>query len=157
MFQNRNEMWTSIEEMPYWNWDKVMSTGELRYIFKSCKGRVTEETYNVWLDLQQQQIDEFGIDETLAYRNHLIKRLIDLNVNYLLTKKKKYLLFIKIEEYNLSQLSSVKHSIYEVLDVITSHKKFDIDPKQYTVIKWFHTLKNISKNGNGSGQRDSKG
>lgn len=157
MFQSRNEMWTSIEEMPYWNWDKITSTGELKYMFKSCKGRVTAETYEMWLNLQQQHIDEFGIDESLSYRNQIIKKLVNLNIKYLLTKDKQYLIFIKIEEYNLAQISGAKHGLYEILDVITSHKKFDIDPKQYTVIKWFYTLKNISKNGSSSRKQDSRG
>lgn len=148
-YLSRNEEWTSIEDMPYWNWDKIMTTGDLKYIFKSCKGRVTEKTYDLWMDLQDQHIQEFGVDEMLQERNRIIKRLIDLNVQFIVKRERVLLNFIKIEEYNLQNLNTTHFKMNEVLDYMTSYKKFDIDPKQYSVVKWFYTLKNMSKNGKG--------
>jgi len=147
---SRHEVYSSIEEMPYWNWDKIVQTGDLKYIFKSCKGRVTEDTYEKWVELQQQHLTEFGIDDTLANRNRIVKRLVDLNIKFIKTRERVLLNFIKIEEIKLKELEVGHFKMYEILDIMTTHKSFDIDPKKYSVIKWFYTLKNISKNGKDS-------
>lgn len=139
------DLWTTIEEMPYWNWDKIYETGDLKYLFKSCEGVVTKRLEDVWSDLQQQHMDEFGTEDSLRTRTRTIKKLNDLNLEYIETGDRHLLNLINIQESKLQEHKDNHFSMYKVLDVITTHKGFDIDPKKYTVIKWFYTLKNMSK------------
>ena len=46
-------LWGSIEEMPIYNWVKIMETGDLKWMFLKNKGRVRERVYNQCVNLQQ--------------------------------------------------------------------------------------------------------
>jgi hypothetical protein len=147
------EVWDNIETMPYYFWGKVMETGDLRFIYKESADlkkefKVDESINEVWLSLQQQHIDEFGVEDTLAERNRTIKKLIDLNIEFIRTRDRFLLNLIEIEEINLGNISTNHFKMYEVLDSMTSFKKFDIDPMTYSVKKWYYTLKNMATYGN---------
>ena len=57
-------LWPDIEKMPIHNWIKICETGDLKWLFITGKGRVTNKTGDHWLVLQQQYIDEFSLDES---------------------------------------------------------------------------------------------
>lgn len=140
----KGDMWQDIETMPIWNWIKICETGDLKYIFLNS-GRVSERTANHWLDLQQQYIDEFGLDEEFKQQLRLKKKLIQLNCDYVLTKDKFLLNVIKMREADLKSSQSGKaYKFYEVKDYVEQRKGFRVDPKQTTVIEWYHALKNMS-------------
>jgi hypothetical protein len=54
--------------MPIWNWNKIHETGDLKYLvitdnYKDIEEQNNEEKADLWLDLYQQYIDEFGIND----------------------------------------------------------------------------------------------
>ena len=139
------ECWTSIETMPYWNWDKIISTGDLKYIFKECQGRVNYKIGEIWIGLQQQQLDEFGIDRTLLITNRIKAKIIKLNLQYIETSDESLLIHIDVAENNLKQYSNSESiKTYDLLNKITTHKGFDIDLKKFSVIKFFYALKDMA-------------
>lgn len=144
-----DRIWTNIEEMPIWNWNKIIETNDLApWIFKSSKGEYSERLNDFWLDLQQQHIDEFGIDDMLRRRISLMIKLTKLNLKYAKTKERVLLNFIEIAEMELQQMSKSNNiRFYKVLDVLTTHKKMSIDPKTFPVVQWYHALKNMADNG----------
>lgn len=208
-----SDRWDSIEYMPYWNWDKIVTTGDLRFLIKGFDNKTTEkekenldlynkflaekrkevneyalsllnyrerkykkklkdlkkqiekdkeyklselnltnhpllipilpELHSEWVALQQQHIDEFGVEDSLKERVRITKKLIALNAKFIRTGDRNILNFIKIEELKLNPSSENHFSMYKIANMIERNKRMDIDPKKVTVIKWFHALKSL--------------
>ena len=148
-FQDR--VFNTIEDMPIWNWIKVLETGKLEWIFIKGKGRVTKKLAEHWLVLQQQYIDEFGLDEGYKQKLRLMSRLNNLNLDFVLTRDRSLLNEITMIGIDLKASDTQQPiSFYDLLDHVEKYKRFSLDPKnpkELSVIKWYHTLKNMSKNG----------
>ena len=144
-----DQLWTSIETMPIWNWNKVIETGDLTFLFKDYENALTSERLKgVWMDLQQQHMTEFGVDQLVVQRMRYIKNIIQLNIKFVNTRDRSLLNLIKVEEAKLkASESTYTYRFYKVLDAVTTTKGFRVDPKEFTVIEWYHALKNMS-NGN---------
>ncbi len=138
-------LWQSIEDMPIYNWIKILETGDLKWLFVKNKGRVSSRSQEHWMELQQEYLDEFGLDEQYKQRLRLTQKLTNLNLDFVLTGDRFTLNLIKMAEVDIEALNqgeSVK--FYQVLDHVEKYKGFAIDPKKTSVIKWYYTLKNIS-------------
>lgn len=139
--------WVSIEEMPIWNWNKICEEGDLKFLFKNYKDqKVDKVCVSIWEELQQQHMDEFGIDDQLLVRLKTMRKVINLNLKFYETRDRSLLNFINIENTRIEGMTSgIKSRFYKVLDYVSSYKGFQIDPKKFTVIEWYHALK---KHGN---------
>lgn len=142
-------IYTSIEEMPIYNWNKVFETGDFVYMFKDGKGKQVEGLEDIWDDLQQQWMDEFGLEQEIEERIRIKKKLAEYHLDYIITGERFLLNFITIAEIELNDLNKQKStSFYQAKDTVEKYKGFRLDPKQITVIEWGYTLKNMAKNGN---------
>ncbi len=140
----RNDLWQSIEEMPIHNWIQICETGDLKYCYKKG-GRVSPTLEEHWLKLQQQYIDEFGLDENYKQQLRLKKELAILNCDIVITKDKFLNNLVKIKEAEILAITSKEaFKFYEVKDYIEKYKGYRIDPNTTTVIEWYYSLKNMS-------------
>lgn len=143
-----DRVWPSIEEMPIYNWIKTLETGRLEWIFREGKGRVTKKIAEHWLNLQQQYIDEFGLDENFKQRIRLQKKLIALNLEFVETRDRFLLNVIRMTEADLETQGQEKAiKFYQILDHVEKYKGFAIDPHKTSVIKWYYSLKNMTSSG----------
>ena len=143
-----SNLWPDLEQMPINNWRLILETGDLKHLFKSGKGRVSERCIEHWDVLQQQYLDEFGLDENYKQVLRLQNKLMNLNLDFVITKDRFLLNLIKITETDIDALKQGEDvKFFEMLDVVEKYKGFAIDPNTYSVIKWYYSLKNISKNG----------
>jgi len=138
-------LWGSIEDMPIYNWVKIMETGDLKWMFIKNKGRVSERVYNQWVNLQQEYLEEFGLDERAKQTLRHKKRLIELNTDFVITGDRHLLNLIAMTELDLKNEDEKEAvNFYQMLDYVEKYKGFAIDPKKTSVIKWYYTLKNIT-------------
>ena len=143
-----SNLWADLEEMPINNWRLILETGDLKYLFKSGKGRVSKRCEDHWDNLQQEYINEFGIEENYKQLLRLQTKLTNLNLDFVITRDRHLLNVIRIIEADIEDLKkgeSIK--FFEMLDHVEKYKGFAIDPNKYSVKKWYYSLKNISKNG----------
>jgi len=134
--------------MPINNWRLILETGDLKYLFKSKKGRVSKRCVEHWDTLQQEYLDEFGIEENYKQILRLEKKLMNLNLDYVITRDRFLFNVIKITEGEIALIKQGEGvKFYEMLDHVEKYKGFAIDPETYSVKKWYYSLKNISKNG----------
>lgn len=142
------KIWDSIEEMPVYNWVKILETGDLKYLYKEEEGKVTKRLQDIWLDLQQQYIDEFDFDEKFKARMRIVADIATYNCEFVLTGDRMLKNYILMSQKDLENLDKEKaHSFYEVLDYVEKYKGYQIDPKKITVIRWYHTLENMARHG----------
>jgi calcineurin-like phosphoesterase family protein len=134
----------SIDEMPIYNWNKIIETGDLKWIFKNG-GRVTKKLGEVWVKLQDEYFLEFGLDDTFKKQLRLMKEVIKLNDEFIQNGDRSILNLIHISEVDLQATKKGNTMrFYDLLDRVMSIKKMYIDPKQYTVVQWYYTLKNLA-------------
>ncbi len=138
-------LWTSIETMPIWYWKEIIDTGDLTYLFRNGEGVFSTKLADVWMELQEQHIKEFGIDELLRQRIKTMIKLMKLNLQYIRTRDRVLLNFIEMAE---KQLEGSKEAytmrFYKVLDIVSSSKGFRIDPKVFPTVEWYYALKNMN-------------
>src|SRR5690606_18513813 len=145
--------YSSIEEMPIYNWNKVFETGDLSYIFKDGKGKITKDLSDLWDELQQQWMDEFGLEQEMEERIRIKRKLAEHKLDYIITQDRFILNFITIAEIEIEDLNKQKStSFYQAKDIVEKYKGFRLDPKQITVIEWGYTLKNMAQNGSKTDQ-----
>lgn len=150
----KQSVYTDIKKMPVLYWNELVETGDLTCLYKRKNGQklglYTSRLNDIWLDLQQQHMDEFGIDPMLRARVRAMKKLIDLNIKFVESRDRSLLNLINIEEHKLEEtLSGHSVKFYKLLDLVSTHKGYRIDPEVMTVIEWYHALKNMS-NGEGN-------
>ena len=143
-----SNFWPDLEQMPINNWRLILETGDLKHLFRSGKGRVSKRAEEHWYKLQQEYIDEFGIDENYVQLLRLQKKLAEANLDFVMTRDRFILNVIKITKIDIESLKSKEEiKFFEMLDIVEKYKGFAIDPNVYSVKKWYYSLKNISKNG----------
>jgi len=131
--------------MPIYNWIKILETTDLKWLFKEGKGRVTKRLSEHWLNLQQQYIDEFGLDESYKEQLRVMRKLTLLNLEYVEKKDRFLLNLIKMSESDLNQLQQKQGvKFFEMLDHVEKYKGYSIDPHTTSVMKWYYSLKNMS-------------
>lgn len=137
-------IYTTIDEMPIWNWNKIHSTGEMKYLYKDLSGKNSDYNYNIWNELQDEYINKFGLEETFKQRLRLMKKAAKLNCEFVISKDRFLLNELAILEAQIDNFDNVKSmDFYEVKDYIEKYKGFRIDPKTTTVTEYFYSLKNM--------------
>lgn len=152
-----DQLWISIEDLPIWNWNKIVETGSLIYLFREYKKQeVSEDVVKVWDSLQQQHADEFGIDISLQTRIRTMRKVIGLNVKFLETGDRSLLNLIRVETKRIEDAGSYgKSQFYKVLNYVSKYMGFQIKPKEFSVKEWYHALRAIEADA--QRQQDGKG
>ena len=159
--------------MPVWNWNKIHETGELKYLikpsfiqslvrqhpnYKVMPDKNNEETAALWIDLYQQYIDEFGVNDN--YKRYMQKKQqLNAKINeYIQSGDKFKLNKINILEIDIKGMVDEKEpqKFGEVVAGVEKFFGFQIDPKVLTVEKYYNYLKYIESNVRAHGQADKK-
>ena len=142
------DYYTNIDEMPIWNWNEITKTGDLKYLFKKIKLKVKLKHSDIWDNLQDQYINEFGLESSLKKEIKLKNKIAKLRYDYLITKKRFNKTLISVAQNQLNAISTEKGIKFDELkDHLEKYKGFRIDTKTTTVKEWFYTIKNMSNNG----------
>ena len=135
----------SIEDMPIWNWNKIMETRDLKYLFLTGEGVVNKKLGDLWDKLQDEYIKIFGLDEKFLKRLKLLKEKARLNYEFVETKNRFLNTLLSIVDADLKELDSgVSIEFYELKSHLEKHKGYRIDPKTTTVIEWNYDLKSMT-------------
>ena len=139
------DTYQSIEFMPIWNWNKIMETRDLKYLFLTGEGVVNKKLGDLWDKLQDEYIKIFGLDEKFLKRLKLLKEKARLNYEFVETKNRFLNTLLSIVDADLKELDSgVSIEFYELKSHLEKHKGYRIDPKTTTVIEWNYDLKSMT-------------
>lgn len=145
IYNTTESIYSTIDEMPIYNWVQIQTTGDLKYLYKSCKGKVNNDLFDFWEALQDEYINRFGLDESYRKQLKLMIKVSKLNCQFVLTKDRFLLNEINMVEHEIEMSNKIEGlSFYDIKDHAEKHKGFRIDPKVVTVTEWYTTLKNMS-------------
>lgn len=142
----QGEYWSSIDEMPLYNWIKC-NKGKIEYTRKSKKGNKIQDYIN-WKLLYNEYLKEFGLD--VRYKKYLEaqKKRAILQADYIITKERFKLTEIEIESQKIKDLDAhfgEGKKIEEILTWLGMFLGYRLDQKTTTVKEYFVILEQYGK------------
>jgi len=139
-----SKYYQSIRECPMYNWVMMYEENNLRYLSKT--GKVCKRINIVYEVLQDQMIDEFGINEDLL---KIIKNKIKIEILYadqIETGDKSTGWKIEFLELDNQELMSkqTKTDFYLQTFEIQKHLPYKIDTKTMSIFEYYKNMKIIA-------------
>lgn len=150
------KLFSSIDDLPQWNWSMIHKTGNLSYLKKLDSYRKIEEDNtnvleSIWLNIYDEYLEEFGLSK--EYRDILErkKEIARLKNEFIMTDNRSLLNFIKIEEIELEATfdKSESMSFESVVIGIERMQKVSIDVKKITVYEYNNYLRTLKEQKDG--------
>lgn len=142
----------TLDKLPLFNWDRLHTTGDLRYLIISenpeeIEGADPKELNNLWTLLQQEYIDEFGLSEEYLTILRTKKQSILLKIKAALTGDGSRNALAKIKDEELKERLERKEKVTfnDTLAQVEKFMGYQINPKQISVKKFYTYLKLMSK------------
>lgn len=138
----------SIHTLPVKRWFEILKTGQLHHLFISGSGRINALVVDTWNNLQQEYFDEFGVDDSFKIRLQKMKKLTELNCDFIITENRFLLNQIAQIELELNHGAADQvTSYFKIKDAIEKHRKYYIDLDKITVVEWGHMVKDFEEAG----------
>lgn len=145
-----NKVFSSIDDLPQWNWTMVHKTGNLAYIKKLNNYRKIKEDNSLvleqlWLAIYDEYLEEFGLSKEYKELLEKKKEIARLKNEFIMTDDRALLNFIKIEELELEATFDKTEgmSFESVVVGIERVQKIHIDIKKITVFEYNNYLRTL--------------
>ena len=125
LFTKKVKAYTSIEDLPAFNWFKIMETSDLSWLLlnrKDLKHIDESALKDVWDAIFYEFAEAFGISEKAKETYIIQAKILSLYIQLALTKDKSLKTFIKIKELELAELQ--KQTVGENNSKINSVKVY---------------------------------
>lgn len=141
-------VYQSIQELPVTRWFEILKTGHLHHLYKAGTGRSSEKLVDLWIDLQQQYFDEFGVEDSFQIRLIKMKKLVEVTCDFIITGNRILLNEIAQINFELNENGSeIVVSHYKIKSQIEKYRKYPIDLETTKVIEWGHLIKDFQEAG----------
>ena len=154
MFFKKLELYTTIEDLPIGNFQRIMKEGDLKYmIYKGkFKKKHLPKLEKAWINYYNQYLQTFGLNKMYLLVLEQEEKIAKLICDRWIKDLKHLNGVIKHEEQVLKQMilptKGVKKSFEEDLAIIQKHNGFVIDPKKTSVKMFFTYVKMLEKEAN---------
>ena len=143
----KKSVYDSIDECPIWNWIQIQKTGNLGFLVIEGSFKA-EELEQIYLDMNDQVFDKFGINNKFRTYISLLKEKCRLLSELI----EEFDPFKDLDLYVIQQdidalYSGEKQEFDEVVIIIEKFMGFQLDPKKISVQKYYSYLKTIEKHG----------
>ena len=139
--------YTSLEDMPIYNWFKVNS-GKLEFVYEKKPKKIDEkEAEKAFESLFAEYIDIFGISESYYKVLELKKEICKLNIEMALTGDLFLKNFIRMAQIELNDLNknTDKTNLHEVKVYLEKYLGFRLNEKEVSVKEYYTYLNVMSK------------
>lgn len=150
------KLFSSIDDLPQWNWSMIHKTGNLSYLKKLDSYRKIEEDNtnvleSIWLNIYDEYLEEFGLSKEYKDILERKKEIARLKNEFIMTDNRSLLNFIKIEEIELEATfdKSESMSFESVVIGIERMQKVSIDVKKITVYEYNNYLRTLKEQKDG--------
>jgi hypothetical protein len=154
MFFKKLELYTTIEDLPIGNFQRIMKEGDLKYMIQKGKFKKKHlpKLEKAWINCYNQYLQTFGLNKMYLLVLEQEEKIAKLICDRWIKDLKHLNGIIKHEEQVLKEMvlptKGVKKSFEEDLAIIQKHNGFVIDPKKTSVKMFFTYVKMIEKEAN---------
>jgi hypothetical protein len=160
-FKSKFEVYNSIEELPIYNFQKVIETGSYLYMVKNgtFKNKYIKDVVGAWENCYNEYIQHFGLNS--LYKSILAQeeKIAKLKLQRWLKDLKHLNAVIKAEETRLSEMlkpNKGKKSFEEDIAIIQKYNGVPLDAKTTSVKMFFTYVKLMEKESNEIKARNGK-
>ncbi len=143
----QDKYFTSIEDLPVWNWWKLHEKNDFKTVLRRSKDKIDNRVIEVVKELQNEFIETFGVDEN--YASFLRKQIqIELlKIKILKTKDRIYENDIDILEIELEELTNKEYDkgINSATISVEKWMGFKLDVKKISTFEYYSYIKAIEK------------
>lgn len=154
VFFKKLELYTTIEDLPIGNFQRIMKEGNLKYMINKGKFKKKHipKLEKAWINCYNQYLQTFGLNKMYLLVLEQEEKIAKLICDRWIKDLKHLNGVIKHEEQVLKQMmlpsKGVKKSFEEDLAIIQKHNGFVIDPKTTSVKMFFTYVKMLEKEAN---------
>jgi hypothetical protein len=136
----------SIEEISIYNWQKVVDTGDLKWIVIEDGETTEKEAVNAWHTLQDQWIVQFGNSKSWKDIITLKHEIWMLYAEYLETGNQDIEMEadLLMADYLEMKTKEIKADFYKEKAKLDIEIGFRVDPKSTSVVEYFSYLNDVS-------------
>lgn len=141
--------YTSIDDIPVYNWRKINETNDLRWMFPGGKGKTTPAVATAFEKIRDEFIDTFGISDD--YRRLLeIKVSIEIwSVRIALEQDNSHVNFIRRLEVErdeiLKRIEGNKNSFFDTKVMVEQFMGFRINEKEISVREFYSYIERLKQ------------
>lgn len=146
------KVYSSIDDLPQWNWEQVHKTGNFAYIkqlknYRKIEVDKSPTLEQLWEDIYNEYLEEFGLSKQYLDLLERKKKLARLKNEFILTDDRSLLNFIKIEQMELDAAFSKGEgmSFESVVIGIEKIQKINIKTKEITVYEYNNYLRTLTQ------------
>ena len=143
--------YSSIDDLPMYNWKKIHDTNELKWLFVTKQEVENNELLEKrWALIYDEYLNEFGLSDEYKEILNVKRKIANLQADYIIKGNRITLNYINIEKNALESLydSSKKGSSFrESLVHLEKMQGIKINTKQITVADYYNYLRSIKNNG----------
>tara|TARA_R100000655_G_C2955106_1_gene187949 strand:+ start:482 stop:976 length:495 start_codon:yes stop_codon:yes gene_type:complete len=154
VFFKKLELYTTIEDLPIGNFQRIMKEGDLKHMIQKGKFKKKHlpKLEKAWIDCYNQYLQTFGLNKMYLLVLEQEEKIAKLICDRWIKDLKHLNGIIKHEEQVLKEMilptKGVKKSFEEDLAIIQKHNGFVIDPKKTSVKMFFTYVKMLEKEAN---------
>ena len=154
MFFKKLELYTTIEDLPIGNFQRIMKEGDLKHMIQKGKFKKKHipQLEKAWINCYNQYLQTFGLNKMYLLVLEQEEKIAKLICDRWIKDLKHLNGIIKHEEQVLKEMvlptKGVKKSFEEDLAIIQKHNGFVIDPKKTSVKMFFTYVKMLEKEAN---------
>jgi hypothetical protein len=149
--KSQAKVFSSIDDLPQWNWVQIHRTGNLAYIKQLDSYRKLDVDNSltfeqIWLEIYDEYLEEFGLSNEYKEILERKKQIARMKNEFILTDNRSLLNFIKIEELELENSFDKSETIgFEGVVVgIEKLQGIKIETKKITVYEYNNYLRTLN-------------
>jgi hypothetical protein len=153
---SEHNTYTSIYNLPQWNWTMVHKSGNLSYLkklhtYRNIGEDQSKELEEIWYQIYDEFIEEFGLSKEYRELIEKKKRIAQMKNDYIQTEDGFLLTLIDIEEIEFNSTFDKSEGLgYEAMVVaIEKRQGMAIDPRTLTVYKYNNYIRTLKAEKNG--------
>lgn len=143
--------YSSIDDLPMYNWKKIHDTDELKWLFVTKQEVENNELLERrWALIYDEYLNEFGLSDEYKEILKVKRKIANLQADYIIKGDRVLLNFINIEKNALESLydTSKKGSTFrDSLVHLEKMQGIKINTKTITVADYYNYLRSIKNNG----------
>lgn len=150
------EPYKSLEELPIYNWDKCVRTGELKYLLLEPNLKCDVDLLELFKKFHQDYLDIFGANEESERYLSLLKQKIH-HIEQIILGVKFHKNYLKIVDFEIEAIEKKKgdtQDLFDICAILSKFMGFQLDVKKVTVIDYYKYINLLEKH-NTNGRKDS--
>jgi len=148
--KRKSNIYRSSDTCPSFNYEKALE--DKRFLYIKWSDRVDNDLLEAWENINDELMDEFGVDPSLQNLLLAEKRFMELNTEFILTGKRRLITDIEMARLKYERLKNISNKKVDssfskiAADLFLIHK-IRVDLKETPIREFKHIIRQAQEHG----------